>query len=78
MRAETHAPAPEPPLEIIHETAGAHLVTNIPKATAEDRVGALVASLRGSRFDCAETLFVTDFEGRLEGIGRPGQRLRSF
>ena len=54
----------------LHETAGAHLVTSIPKATVKDTVGSLVDNLRGSRFACADTVFITDLQGHLEGIVR--------
>ena len=33
-------------------------------------VGDVLAGLRGRRYDCAETVFVTDEEGRLEGTAR--------
>ena len=46
------------------------MVTRIPRATAKTPVHEVLASLRGERFDCADTIFVTDQDGRLEGIVR--------
>jgi magnesium transporter len=46
------------------------MVTHIPRATAETPVTAVIQSLRGQKFDCADTVFVTDAEGRLAGIVR--------
>lgn len=56
------------PLE--HETAASHLVTGIPRATPETPVSEVIAALRGGRYDCADTVFVTDSDGKLEGIVR--------
>jgi magnesium transporter len=52
------------------QTAASHMVRNIPRAFADTPVGSVVDSLRGARFECADTVFVTDHEGRLEGIVR--------
>jgi len=46
------------------------MVKRIPRATAEMSVQAVIDSLRGEVFECADTVFVTDAEGRLEGIVR--------
>jgi magnesium transporter len=46
------------------------MVTHIPRATADTPVTAVIQSLRGQKFDCADTVFVTDAEGRLAGIVR--------
>lgn len=52
------------------ETAGSHMVTHIPRATADTPVNLVIQSLRGQKFECADTVFVTDTEGRLAGIVR--------
>ena len=52
------------------ETAASHMVTQIPRATVTTRVNTVIQSLRGQTFECADTVFVTDDEGRLEGIVR--------
>jgi magnesium transporter len=52
------------------ETAGSHMVTQIPRADVDTLVNTVIQSLRGQKFECADTVFVTDAEGRLEGIVR--------
>jgi magnesium transporter len=52
------------------DTAGTHMVTNIPRATASTLASAVIRSFHGQHFDCADTIFVTDDDGRLEGIVR--------
>jgi len=52
------------------ETAATHMVRKIPVATMNTPVESVIASLRGQRFECADTVFVTDDQGRLEGIVR--------
>jgi len=51
-------------------TAGSHMVTRIPQATADMAVNAVIQSLTGKRFECADTVFVTDVDGKLAGIVR--------
>jgi magnesium transporter len=46
------------------------MVTRIPLATADTPVGAVIRSLRGEQYECADTIFVTDPDGRLQGIVR--------
>jgi magnesium transporter len=46
------------------------MVTRIPRTTADTPVHEFLASLSGDKFDCADTVFVTDNDGRLEGIVR--------
>jgi magnesium transporter len=46
------------------------MVKHIPRATAYTPVSEVIQSLQGQRFECADTVFVTDAEGRLEGIVR--------
>ncbi len=50
--------------------AAAHIVTRIPRTTPGERAGTVIDSLHGQDFECADTVFVTDSEGRLEGIVR--------
>ncbi|MEM9629444.1 MAG: magnesium transporter [Pseudomonadota bacterium] len=54
----------------LRETAGSHLVTRIPRATIGTRVEIIIEAFRGQTFECADTIFVTDDDGRLEGIVR--------
>jgi magnesium transporter len=52
------------------ETAGSYMVRRIPRAVVDTPVDHVIESLRGQSFECADTLFVTDGQGRLEGIVR--------
>ena len=52
------------------EAAAAHMLTEIPQAHIDTPVASVIESLRGQRFQSADTVFVTDHEGRLEGIVR--------
>lgn len=54
----------------LRDTAGSHMVRHIPRTTADTTVSAVIQSLQGQKFECADTVFVTDAEGRLEGIVR--------
>ncbi|WNJ99783.1 magnesium transporter [Thalassospiraceae bacterium LMO-JJ14] len=62
------APEQTPPAS--HETAAAHMVTGFPTAHMDTPVDAVIHKLRGRKFACADTIFVTDKDGRLEGIVR--------
>lgn len=63
-------PEDSPSAQVAQETAAAHMITHIPKVTADVPVDTVILSLRGQRFECADTVFVIDNEGRLEGIVR--------
>jgi len=63
-------PVTSPDIAALRETAASHMVTQIPRATADTPVDTVIRSLRGQTFDCADTVFVTDADGRLEGIVR--------
>ncbi|MAS03703.1 MAG: hypothetical protein CL534_03270 [Ahrensia sp.] len=52
------------------ETAATHMVRAIPVATMNTAIEEVIASLRGRKFECADTVFVTDDDGRLQGIVR--------
>lgn len=52
------------------EAAGAHMVANIPRANFETPVHRVIEALRGNLYDCADTVFVIDDDGRLVGIVR--------
>lgn len=52
------------------DTACAHMVTAVPTARPETPVADVIAALRGQHFDCADTVFVTDDGGALQGIVR--------
>lgn len=54
----------------LRETAASHMVTQIPRASFDTPVNAVIESLRGQKFECADTVFITDSEDRLEGIVR--------
>jgi len=54
----------------LRDTASSHMVKHIPRTTADTLVSKVVQSLQGQKFECADTVFVTDAEGRLEGIVR--------
>lgn len=51
-----------------HETAHAHMVSRVPRAEAGDSAAVVLDDLRGRHFDCAEAVFVTDRDGRLQGL----------
>lgn len=53
-----------------HESAASHMVAGIPTAHVDTPVSAVLDDLIGSRFECADTVFVLDDDGRLEGIVR--------
>jgi len=63
-------PEPSSTATAVRETAASHMVTQIPRATVDTPVNAVIESLRGRKFECADTIFITDSEGRLEGIVR--------
>jgi len=54
----------------LRETAGSHMVKRIPRFTADTGATTVIRSLDGQQFECADTVFVTDAEGRLEGVVR--------
>jgi magnesium transporter len=54
----------------VKETAGSHMVAQIPRAIIGTRVETIIDALRGQTFECADTVFVTDADSRLEGIVR--------
>jgi magnesium transporter len=55
--------------EVVFETAAEHVVTRVPVAKPEDRVGEVRRSLEGKRFDTLAAVAVTD-RGRLVGLIR--------
>ncbi|MFT5182884.1 MAG: magnesium transporter [Alphaproteobacteria bacterium] len=54
----------------LRETAASHMVTQIPRASMDTPVNIVIEALRGQKFECADTVFITDSEDRLEGIVR--------
>jgi len=52
------------------ETAGAYMVSNIPRAFTDTPIQEVLESFKGRKFDCPDTVFVTDRDGFLEGIVR--------
>lgn len=57
-------------LEVVRDTAAEHMLTGIPKAHVDTPVDQVINALRGSVFECADTVFVTDVAGKLLGIVR--------
>ena len=56
--------------ETIRDTAAEHMLTGIPIAHIDTPVNQVIDALRGSVFECADTVFVTDNVGQLLGIVR--------
>jgi len=56
--------------EAIRDTAAEHMLTGIPRAHIDTPVEQVIDALRGSDFECADTVFVTDTSGHLQGIVR--------
>jgi magnesium transporter len=52
------------------ETASAHMVTHIPRVSVDTRISAVIESLHGQQFDCADTIFIINSDQKLEGIVR--------
>jgi magnesium transporter len=52
------------------DIAALHMVTRIPRVLASTPVDTVIQSLRDHEFECADTVFVTDSRGRLEGFVR--------
>lgn len=51
------------------------MVTRVPRATKGELVSDVIRSLRGQKFESADTVFVTNAEGKLEGIVRINELL---
>jgi magnesium transporter len=60
----------DPYPEAIRGTAAEHMLTGIPRAHIDTPVEQVIDALRGSVFECADTVFVTDTSGQLQGIVR--------
>lgn len=59
-----------PDLAPVRDTAAEHMVTGIPRVLVDTTVDEVILALRGKLFECADTVFVTDAAGRLQGIVR--------
>jgi magnesium transporter len=59
-----------PTHEAPRETAATHMVSRIPRATADTLAKTVIQSLQGQKFESAEAVFVTDAMDRLIGIVR--------
>lgn len=59
-----------PDARIPTESAAAHMVTQIPRAAINSPVRDVIQSLHARAFECADVIFVTTADGRLEGIVR--------
>ncbi len=55
---------------VLRESAESHMVTRIPRVTPDTPVNTVIESLRGQRFESADTVFVIDEGDLLEGIVR--------
>ena len=44
---------------IARETTAAHMVTQIPRASRNTPLSSVIESLRGQKFECADTVFIT-------------------
>jgi len=54
----------------LRESAASHMVRHVPQAFVNTPVNTVIQSLRGEKFECADTVFVTNSMGRLKGIVR--------
>ncbi len=59
-----------PDARIPTESAAAHMVTQIPRTRIDAPVSDVIQSLHGRVFECADVIFVTTADDRLEGIVR--------
>jgi magnesium transporter len=59
-----------PDLQTLRNTAAEHMLTEIPTAHVDTPVDKVIEALRGSVFECADTVFVTNATGQLQGIVR--------
>lgn len=57
-------------IEAVRDTAAEHMLTGIPRANVDTPVEQVIETLRGSFFECADTVFVTDAAGKLLGLVR--------
>lgn len=57
-------------MEAVRDTAAEHMLTGIPRAHVDTPVDQVIDTLRGSVFECADTVFVTDAAGKLLGLVR--------
>lgn len=56
--------------EPVRDTAAEHMVVSIPRAHVDTTVDQVIEALRGTSFECADAVFVTDTAGRFQGIDR--------
>ncbi len=57
-------------IRAVRDTAEEHMLTGIPRAHVDTPVDQVIETLRGSVFECADTVFVTDNSGKLLGLVR--------
>jgi hypothetical protein len=50
----------------LKEIAASRMVTHMPRATAKPLANTVIESLCGQKFECADTVFVTDAEGYIK------------
>jgi magnesium transporter len=56
--------------DAVRDTAAEHMLTGIPRAHIDTPVDQVIRNLRGSFYECADTVFVTDDTGHLLGLVR--------
>lgn len=56
--------------EAARDTAAEHMLTGIPRVHFDTPVDKVIEALRGSHYECADTVFVTDSAGKLLGLVR--------
>ncbi len=54
----------------LHDTAGSHLVTQVPVASATDTVNYVLSVLPGRFYDTTDAIYIVDDSGRLLGLVR--------
>ena len=61
----------------LHDTAGSHLVTQVPRAYATDTVGSVLSALPGKFYDSTDAIYIVDDAEILLGLVRFSQLLAS-
>ncbi|MCF6159000.1 MAG: magnesium transporter [wastewater metagenome] len=59
----------------LHDTAGSHLVTQVPVASATDTVNSVLSVLPGRFYDTTDAIYIVDDSERLQGLVRLSQLL---
>ncbi|HHT9145624.1 MAG TPA: magnesium transporter, partial [Candidatus Wunengus sp. YC61] len=59
----------------LHDTAGSHLVKQVPRAYVTDTVSSALSVLPGRFYDSTDAIYIVDDSGRLQGLVRLSQVL---